>query len=380
MKICMASEYLAKKEDAPLGGVEVRTINLAKILAKQGHEIHVLTSFIPGTQRFEKYDEVNIHRIGKKRLHTQRGDFLNRWEFNEALKINILEIKPDIIDASGFVSYAGSYKGAKKSKIPAVVTVHEVWQGEWIKNMGLVNGTLGHFLEKYYLNYNFDKYIAVSNFTAKKLKEKIRISPEKIAVIYNGINLDLFRSTKVNEKYSNPTIITVCRLVPYKHVDNLIKVTKKLKTDFPDIKLKIIGKGPEEEKLKNLANKLHISENIDFLGKIKEQEKFIRELKKSHVFSLPSSVEGFGFVVIEAMACGLPYVVSDIPPFREITKNGTGGYLVNSSDVEELSKKIKEALTDTKEESFEFIKENYSWKSAADKTVNLYEKMILDYR
>ena len=376
MKICMVTEYLAPKGKAPLGGVEERTINLAKNLVKQGNELHIITSYLKDTQNIEYYDGVKVHRIGRKRLHTQRGDFFGRWRFNKAIKSKIHEIKPDIIDASGFVSYAGSYNSAKELKIPSVVTVHEVWQGEWIRNMGFINGFIGHFLERRYLSYDFDKYIAVSNFTANKLKEKIGISSEKISVIYNGIDLNLFKSIEVKEKYSNPTIVTVCRLVPYKKVDLLILAVKNLNNEFPGIKLKIIGEGPEKEYLKNLAKKLNIIDNIDFLGKIENRKEMIKVLKKSHVFALPSVVEGFGMVIIEAMACGLPYVVSDIPPLREITINGTGGYLSIPNNVEDLSKKITKALNSRKTDNFNFIKERFEWRLASQKLLDLYKIII----
>ncbi|MCJ7570341.1 MAG: glycosyltransferase family 4 protein, partial [Candidatus Thermoplasmatota archaeon] len=339
-----------------------------------------LTSLIPGTQRLENYDGVIIHRSGNNRLHIQRGDFRNRWKFNRAVESTIIKIKPDIIDAGGFVSYAGSYKSAKKLNIPVVVTVHEVWQGEWIRNMGVINGIIGHFLEGYYLKYHFDKYITISEFTSHKLIEKLGISPDKIAVIYNGINFDLYQSINVKEKYSNPTVVTICRLVPYKHVDYLIKAIKNLKVEFPNIQLKIIGTGSEIEKLKNLANNLDVSENIDFVEKIKEQEELIRILKKSHVFALTSTVEGFGLVVIEAMACGLPYVISDIPPLREITNNGIGGYLVDSNNIHELTFKIKKALKSTKKDNSKFIRERYEWKSAAKKLLNLYTNICSKYK
>ncbi len=344
MKIAMVTEYLAPKDKPYFGGVDARTINLATNLAKD-NEVHIITTFMEGTERIEKYDDVTIHRVGKKRKFTQRGDFLQRIKFNSAVASEILKLRPDVVDASGFVSYAGSYKGAKKIKVPAVVTVHEVWQGEWVQNMGLINGLAGHFLEKHYLKYPFDEYIAVSKFTKEKLIEKIGIAKEKIAVVYNGIDLDLYESTTVDEKYANPTIVTVCRLVAYKRVDDLIRALKILKLDFPEIQLKIIGTGPKENYLRILSRDLGLEDNVNFLGKIRDTREMIKILKKSHVFALPSIAEGFGMVIIEAMACGLPYVASDIPPIREVTNGGIGGLLCKPKNCEDLALKIKKLLS-----------------------------------
>ena len=379
MKIAMVTEYLAPKDKPYFGGVDARTINLATNLAKD-NEVHIITTFMEGTERIEKYDDVTIHRVGKKRKFTQRGDFLQRIKFNSAVASEILKLRPDVVDASGFVSYAGSYKGAKKIKVPAVVTVHEVWQGEWVQNMGLINGLAGHFLEKHYLKYPFDEYIAVSKFTKEKLIEKIGIAKEKIAVVYNGIDLDLYESTTVDETYANPTIVTVCRLVAYKRVDDLIRALKILKLDFPEIQLKIIGTGPKENYLRILSRDLGLEDNVDFLGKIRDTREMIKILKKSHVFALPSIAEGFGMVIIEAMACGLPYAASDILPIREVTNGGIGGLLCKPKNGEELALNIKTLLsdeslrTDVMKNVDKHI-EKYEWSKVANKTEKRYKSI-----
>lgn len=344
MNIVMVTEYLAPKGKPYFGGVDARTINLALQLVKN-NDVQIITSLIDGGRRKEDYDGVKIHRIGKIRKFTQRGDFLQRSKFNSMVMSEILKLQPDIVDGSGFVSYAGCYKGAKKIRVPVIATVHEVWQGQWIQNMGLINGFAGHFLEKHYLKYDFDGYISVSNFTKKRLIDQINIPEEKVVVIYNGINLDLFKKTSVNEKYSNPTIVTVCRLVPYKRVEDLIKAIKILKSDIPNIRLKIIGKGSQEEYLKKLSKDLGIIDKIDFIGKINDTKDMIKILKKSHVFALPSIAEGFGMVIIEALAAGIPYVSSDIPPIKEITNGGIGGFLCKTRDYKDLASKIKSLLT-----------------------------------
>jgi len=345
MKIAMVTEYIAPKEKPHFGGVDVRTVNLAKQLAKN-NDVQIITSLIDGGKRIENYDGVEIHRIGKKRRFTQRGDFLQRLKFNSMVISEISKLEPDIVDGSGFVSWAGCYKGAKKIGVPSTVTVHEVWQGQWTQNMGLINGFAGHFLEKHFLKYNFDGYVSVSNFTKEKLVDKIGIPEEKIAVIYNGIDLDLFKKTFVDEKYPDPTVVTICRLVSYKRVGDLIKAIKILKADIPNIRLKIIGEGPQKEYLINLSKDLEITDRIDFLEKINDMQDMIKVLKKSHVFALPSIAEGFGMVIIEALAAGIPYVSSDIPPIREITNGGIGGFLCKTKDCKDLAMKIKSLLTD----------------------------------
>jgi len=379
MKIVMVTEYLAPEDKPYFGGVDARTINLAKCLTKN-NDVQIITSFTEGGERIENYDGFKIHRVGKKRRFTQRGDFLQRLNFNSEVISKILSLQPDIVDGSGFVSYAGCYAGAEKTGVPSVATVHEIWQGEWAQNMGLINGFAGHFLEKQYLKYNFGGYVSVSNFTKEKLIEKIGIDEEKIAVVYNGIDLDLYESTTVDGKYADPTIVTVCRLVSYKRVDDLIRAVKALKTDFQNIKLKIIGDGPQKEALKTLSKTLGVEDNVDFLGKVSDTQDVIKVLKKSHVFALPSIVEGFGMVIIEAMAAGIPYVASDIRPIREVTNGGIGGLLSKPKNCEDLASKIKILLVDEPKRNSVMKNaskhiENYKWNNLACKLEKWYGEL-----
>jgi len=379
MKIVMVTEFLTTKEKPYFGGVDARTINLAKQLAKN-NDVHIITSFNFKGERTENYDGIQIHRIGKKRPFTQRGYFLERLKFNSIAISEVSKLHPDIVDGSGFISYSCCYKSAKKIGVPSTATIHEVWQGQWIQNVGLINGFTGHFLEKHYLRYNFNGYISVSNFTKEKLIEQIRIPKEKIMVIYNGIDLNLFKKTHVNEKYKEPTVLTICRLVSYKRVEDLIKAINILKADIPDIRLKIIGDGPQKEYLINLAKNLQVIDRVEFLGKIKETQDMIKIMKKSHVFALPSIAEGFGMVVIEALAAGVPYVSSDIPPIREITKGGIGGILCETKNYKDLTSKIKVLLVDESKrrnvmKNVSSHIEKFEWSNLAIELEKYYKKL-----
>lgn len=346
LKIVIATEYVAPKDKPFFGGVNSITINFARNLAKT-NEVHILTTFLDRSERIENYDGITIHRIGDKRFFTQRGNFFERLKFNKLLEDEIIKIKPDIVNPIGFVSYDGSYKGARKIGASCIVTVLEVWQGEWIKNMGLVNGIAGHILESIYLRYNFDGYIAISNFTKEKLIKKIGIPESKISILYCGVDINLYSSTMIDEKYPDPTIITVCRLVPYKRVEDLIRAVKVLKKDRDNIKLLIVGTGPEEDHLKIIVNELGLQNNVEFLGKIKEDKDLIKIMKRSHIFALTSVTEGFGMVIVEAMAAGIPYVAYDIPAIREVTDDSKGGYLLQPKNYIDLASKIDMLLSDT---------------------------------
>jgi len=381
MRITLVTEYLAPEGKSPLGGVDALTLNLARQLAKN-NDVHIVTCYLEGTERLEKSGLVTVHRVGQMRQHLQRGDFLKRIYFNNSISSTLQMIKPDIVNALGLVSFKGSYEGAKKLGVPCIATVAEVWQGEWIRNMGIINALVGHFVEKAYFNYPYDKYIAISNFTKDKMISKLHIPEDSIDVIYCGVDTSQYESVKVNGKYENPTILTICRLVEYKHVDDLIRAIKLLSSDFPEIHLNVVGVGPKEGELKSLAAELEIGSNITFMGKIDDNTEMIEMIKKSHVFALPSVVEGFGIVTIEAMVSGTPYVASDILPIREVTNGGIGGLLSKPRDYGDLAEKLKELLVDEgiREEKIregKIFAQKYDWRNICQDLEGLYKSAIM---
>jgi glycosyltransferase involved in cell wall biosynthesis len=160
-----------------------------------------------------------------------------------------------------------------------------------------------------------DKVITVSNGAANDLIENFKVPEEKIIVIYNPINLKEIRrlsEDSLEEKYDsifkNPVIINVGRLSEPKGQWHLIKSFKLVKEKIKDAKLIILGGGKLEFELKKLAKEMGLANDVFFLGWKNNPFKY---LAKAKVFVLSSLWEGFGNVIVEAMACGLPIVSAD---------------------------------------------------------------------
>lgn len=378
MKILFVTEFFPIGKDLRFsGGVEARTFFVARQLAKK-HKVYVIASKTPGAKPFEKINNIHVYRAGETRKYSASAGYLISRIKYIISAINLgRSLDADIVDGGNYISHFIAKKISQKKRIPVVAWYPDVWLGNWIKNAG-VYGVFGEVLERYNMRSKFDTYIAISNQTANKLKKYTR---KKINVIYCGVDKKEFNN-KVS-KFKNPTIICVSRLAKYKNIKSLIYAFSFLEKRLHQCRLIIVGTGPQEHKLKSLTKELQIAKKVSFFKNLARKD-LIRLYLKSHLFSLPSSVEGFGIATIEAAAADLPYVNNNSPIHKEVTKNGLGGFLINSSNYENFSDKLYQLLNnrklyEQKSKDAEKLAEYYNWHEIANHTEKIYFTLLRNY-
>lgn len=138
------------------------------------------------------------------------------------------------------------------------------------------------------------------------------------------------------------TVVAVGRLHPVKGFDRLLEIWKESVKDHPDWKLVIIGDGDEKQKLLDLADRLGIRDSVVFTGALNHDE-VMERMQKSSVYAMTSHSEGFPFVLIEAMACGLPPVAFDVRVGpRAIIQDGLSGRLIEDGETASYVKALNE--------------------------------------
>ena len=199
----------------------------------------------------------------------------------------------------------------------------------------------------------------------------------KIETIYNGIDIDkYYHRNKENNLPLN--IICSARLIKRKGQDILIKAVAKLKEENIIYNVNLIGNGDEATEYQNLTEKLNIENQILFSGYI-EREKMLQEYQKADIFVLPSYNEGMSNALLEAMACGLPVVVTDVGGTKELVEDGGNGYVFNTGDEKKLHEILKNIYNNKdrlKElgENSRIKAKNLSW----NKIVNTYIKLLIE--
>ncbi len=205
------------------------------------------------------------------------------------------------------------------------------------------------------------------------------IDPEKINVIYNGINLEEYdnkNTVKIYQPSARELIIgNAGRLVKQKGQLYLVDIAEKLKNTGIDFKILIAGEGELKEKIMAYAKQKHVNENIVFTGFVPNIKSFMHSLD---IFVLPSLWEGFGYVLVEAMACKKPVIGFDVSSNPEIIRHNETGYLIENENIEQFTDKIIMLANDKQlrhtlgEKGRYCVEQNFTMKTALKQFKEIY--------
>ena len=356
------------------GGAEKRVYEIAKRLVERGHEVHwygIGWWWTENSQKDIEMDGIRLHGVCKPidLYNDERRSIKEAVYFAVKLFPELMKENFDIIDCQGFPFFScfTAKIHAILGKSTLIITLHEVWNDYWYEYLGKA-GFFGKFVEKIMV-YLSNNIVSVSQKTKKDLK-RIKKS-EKSVVIPNGIDFD--HISKIMPSTEKSDVIFAGRLIKEKNVDLLIRSIYLAKEKVPDIKCFIIGDGPERAKLENLVNELNIQDNIIFKGFMEDYHDLISYMKSSKIFMLPSTREGFGIVVIEANACGLPVIVVNhkMNAATDLVVNGVNGFIAEPSKKDISEKIIKSQKEDMEMDCIETAKK-YDWKKIVDSLEKFY--------
>ncbi len=355
------------------GGSGVVATELGLGLAKKGHQIHFITYRQPA--RLNTFQQ-NIY------YHEVSGEDYPLFEYSPydtALASKLVDVVKyenlDLLHVHYAIPHAAVAYMVKKillaeggKYIPVITTLHGT-------DITLV-GTNKAFAPVVAFSINkSDGVTAVSEYLKKVTHERFDISNEIVA-IPNFIDFERF--TKKNKDHFKKAIAPdgerilahVSNFRKVKRVDDVIKVFEKVYKKIP-CKLLMIGDGPERQKAEELCRKIGLCEEVRFLGK---QDAVEELLAVADLFILPSSSESFGLAALEAMACQVPVISSNIGGIPEVNIHGKTGYLSPLGDVEDMAKNAISLLED--EEKLETFRKNaleQAMKFHIDKILPMYE-------
>lgn len=195
--------------------------------------------------------------------------------------------------------------------------------------------------------------VSISQITVERFRDWSNFDAEKCALLPNAIHLDQYGTGSKRSALAERLGVANCQVIltfgrmsadeRYKGFDEVIELMPRLCRKLPNLVYVAAGDGTDRQRLEVKAKALGVDGNVIFPGRINEDEK--AELYRlADAYVMPSSGEGFGFVVLEALACGIPVVASTADGTREAARNGELGLLVDPKDPEALERAILESL------------------------------------
>lgn len=358
-----------------LGGAERQLASLAPLLQERNVEIAVFTRrYLPDLAAFEMIQDVPVYRLpvpGPKVLAAASYTF-------HTLRY-MARFKPDIIHAHELLSPASAAVLAKK--LYNVPVAAKVLRGGELGDIAKLRKRAFGMRRIESLKRGVDSFIVISREIDTELAA-LGVPANRRIFIPNGVDLNRFSPASPEVKSAlraelglarGPIVIFTGRLDPEKRVEHLVGIWPDILKKHPGAQLLILGSGTREDVLKKSAGA-----GIRFAGDVKDVAPYLRA---ADVFVLPSATEGLSNALLEAMACGLAPVATQVGGAADLIRNGIEGLLISPDDTQALYSAIDSLLADSSRRgqmgaaAGAVVHQNYSLPMVADKLRNLYDTL-----
>ncbi len=356
-----------------IGGVQKRNWEIATRLARKGHDVTLF-----GMKHWEGNDVIFKDGVRLWGVCPPMQLFVEgHRSVREAISFAWQVLPPlmreryDVIEVANFPYFpcfsARFASSIKRSRL--MITWHEIWDSYWYEYLGK-KGIFGKLVERLVANTPH-KPIVISQHTKRGLEKLGRKGAE---IVPCGADLRLIESAPPSTKPID--VIFVGRLTPEKNVNLLISAIKRLKEKGKNVNCLIIGDGPHKVFLESLVHDLELTASVNFVTRLKTDTEVFSCMKAARVLVHPSTREGFGTVIVEANACGIPVITVRHPlnAAQELVIEGENGFTSDLSE-EDTANKILMALYGhvVRKDRCKELARVYDWDVIADLAERAYQ-------
>lgn len=363
--------FITKSEQ---GGAQTHVVQLSEFFVARGDTVAIMSA--PGG-----WLETEVVRCGAVFLANpylqNTTNPLRLWNAHKTFLHAINQFHPDIVACHSTIAGLIGRLSLRK-KIPTVFTAH---------GWGFTQGT--PFLRRLTLPFLerlagmfTDKIICVSQNDLRLAEQKHIISTQKLALIHNGVAVPDSRPDPFSQKNNNNPvrIIFVGRLAAPKEPLRLLEVFRNLPVNMQQMcSLNIVGNGPQHELLKRFIDENNLKNTVRLLGDIPHAQ-VVSYLQSADIFILPTRWEGFPYTILEAMACGLPVIATDVGGISEAIQKT--GILIPKENTQALTNALTCLIQNSVERKrlgeagFKRVQEQFSLDGMCQKTLQVYESIL----
>ena len=323
------------------GGSGVVATELGIELAARGHEIHFI-SYAPPIRLTDTNDRIQFHEV-----EISSYPLFDHAPYALSLAVKMMEVAEsetlDLLHVHYAIPHSVSAFLARSMaapmRLPFITTLH----GTDITLVGNDRSFLP--ITKFSIEQS-DGVTAISHYLKQRTLEEFDIK-RPIEIIPNFVNCDLY-SRKENPAMraewapdGEPILMHLSNFRPVKHVTDVVEIFALVREKIR-AKLVLIGDGPDRGAAEYLVRKKKLARDVHFLGK---QDRVYQHLAQADLFLLPSDLESFGLAALEAMACEVPVVASNVGGIPEVIEHGIDGYLHPPQEIETAAKYALDILS-----------------------------------
>jgi glycosyltransferase involved in cell wall biosynthesis len=367
MKILIVSEMSVPYA---VGGGEVRYALLARELARRGHDVTWLSMRQRQSPDEETIDGVrHVHR-GPRIHNPPSRPLLAMLRFMLTAFWHVLTHRYDVIDCQTYAPLPAVWLACVLSRQRMVATIHDTSSrhataDQWLSARDrFIVGPVETLL--YRLPYW--RIVTVSEGVGRALVRRFGVAERRVRVVPNGIDTEAIAAAPPAAERA--AVLFVGRVIPHKHVDDFLDAVvmvaeARRARGLTALRAAVVGDGPLLAEMRTKAVNLGLAPAVsrpaaaaiqespvaavEFSGSLPDHAAVIGRIKAASALVLPSTREGFGLVLAEAMASGTPCVGYDVPAVREVLAHGDAGVLVPPRDIPGLAAAIDRLLTDSAE-------------------------------
>jgi glycogen synthase len=339
-----------------VGGLGRHVAALTRALARDGHDIHVVTRAHPEAPEHELDGGIHVTRVDTSPPGIA-FDELVPWVlgFNTAVLAAASRLTTahhfDVVHAHDWLVASAAVGIAEAADLPLVATIHAT---EWGRHQGHLPGPVNRFIHgvEGWLTERAGRTLVCSTYMHDQVQELFGVPSSRLHVVPNGVAVDEFvlpddevralRRTLADD--DTHLVLFAGRLEYEKGVQTVLHALERLSARVGPVRFLIAGVGTYSDELRRLVTELGLGHRVRFTGFLEERALRLH-YAASDVAVAPSLYEPFGLVATEAMACGTPVVASDTGGLREIMAGGHG-LTFPPQDAEQLADRIAEVLTD----------------------------------
>jgi phosphatidylinositol alpha-mannosyltransferase len=367
LRIALVTEYFYPH----LGGVTEHVQNLAVQFRRQGHAVTIVTSSMGPRQREER----EVHRLGRSVFLLSNGSFARvtvGWGLSAQLEDLFRTGRFDIVHVHGALAPTLGLlapSAAHKLGIAVVATFHS-----WFRR------SLAYQTFRRPLQERLDRIQAKIAVSQPVVDAMQRYFETDWQIIPNGVNVDDFHPNgrrPMDAVLQHPRLLFLGRLDPRNGLNTVIDAMPRILARYPQAELVVVGDGPLRGYYERQTRRL--KGRVRFVGRVyRERPAYYGE---SDLYLCPTDKASFGITLLEAMACGTPMIVSDVPGFRELVDGGSEAVLVPPGNAAAWADTVVELLEDPARRAvmgqagLDKVA-HYSWEVVVDRVMAVYRSVL----